>query len=136
MVQISFEAEFKNFRFFHESITGVKNPPRGQEKIQIAHFFDRFDYQTLNETEIRVKFRFRLVITPKVGESGFDGECIMESPEQKKIKHLLEDYPGDLKHAVNRFLLKECYLYTEKLANSENYFFPPVQKVLSSYGIN
>ena len=135
MVKTSFEAEFKNFRFSHESITGVKIPSENQRKIKVAHILGNFDYQTLNETEIRVKFRFTVTITPEVGEYKFDGECILESPEQKKIQYLLNNYPGDLKHAVNKFLLKECYYYAEKLANSENFYFPSTQKILLSHGI-
>lgn len=135
MVKISIEFDLRNYRFSHESVTGVKSPPNNHGKIQVAHFLDKFDYQILNITEIKVKFHFRLVIAPDVGEYSFDGECIMESPEQEKIRHLLDEYPGKLKEAVNKFLLKECYLYAEKLANSENLYFPPLQKILNTYGI-
>jgi len=133
MVRISFE--LKNYQFSYESLTGVKKPLKNQKQIQIAHFLDKFDYQILNDTEIKVKFHFRLVIAPKVGEYSFDGECIMESPEQEKIRHLLKNYRAKLKHAVNRFLLKECYFYAEKLALSENLYFPPVQEILDVYRI-
>jgi len=59
----------------------------------------------------------------------------MESSVQEKILHLLAEYPGKLKEVVNKFMLKECYFYVEKLATSENLYFPPVQKILDAYGI-
>ncbi len=135
MIRFSIEFDLKNFRFSHELIIGVKSPSQNQDQIQVAHFLDKFDYQILNETEIKVKFSFRLVIAPKVGDYSFDGECILESPEQEKIRGLLKNYPGRLKHAVNRFLLKECYSHAEKLASSESFYFPPTQKILNSFGI-
>jgi hypothetical protein len=135
MVQISFEADFKNFRFSHESFKGAKSPPDNQGRLKISHIIDKLDYQILNKTETKINFHFGLVIAPDIGDYNFDGECILESPEQEKIRHLLQKSPANLKQALNRFLLKECYLYAEKLAQSEDLYFPPVQKVLNSYGI-
>lgn len=135
MVQISFEAEFKSFRFSHESIIKGKEPTVNQSKIQVVHAIGNLDYLTLNETELKVKFHFWLEITPDLGEYIFDGECIMRSPQQVKILYLLNEHPGNLKRVVNKFLLKGCYYYAKKLAQSENLFFPPIQKVLESHGI-
>jgi hypothetical protein len=136
MVQISFEADFKNFRFSHESFTGVESPPDNQGRLKISHVIDKLEYQIITETEIKVKFHFGLIIAPEVGDYGFDGECILESPEQEKIRHLLQKSPANLKQALNKFLLKECYLYAEKLAHSEDLYFPPVRKILNSYRIS
>ncbi len=135
MVKISIKFELKNYRFSNESIKGLEKPLNSQGNIKIAHFLDKVDFQIFNETEILIKFCFKVTIDPSIGEFSFDGECIMESPEQENIRHLLKNYPAKLKHSVNRFLLKTCYSYAEKLANSENFYFPPIQKVLSSYGI-
>ena len=135
MVKISIKFELKNYRFSNEYIKGLEKPSNSQGKVQIAHFLDKVNFQILNETEIKIKFHFKVIIAPSVGEYNFNGECIMESPEQENIRHLLKNYPAKLKHSVNRFLLKTCYSYAEKLANSENLYFPPIQKILSSYGI-
>jgi len=40
-----------------------------------------------------VKYHFRLIIAPGVGDYSFDEECIMASPEQEKVRHLLKNYP-------------------------------------------
>jgi len=56
----------------------------------------------------------------------------MESPEQETILLLLDKYPGKLKEVVNKFLLKDCYYYAEKLAKSENLYFPPVEDIFST----
>lgn len=130
MVKISIKFELKNYRFSNESIKGLEKPPNSLEKLQIAHFLDKIDFQILNETEIKIKFHFKLIISQSVGEYDFDSECIMESLEQEKIRNLLKNYPARLKHSVNRFLLKICYSYAEKLSTFENLYFPPHPKDL------
>jgi hypothetical protein len=130
MTRFEIKFDLKKYRFSNELASGVKIPSKDQRKIKLLHLLGNFDYQILNETEIRVKFRFTLDIVPEVGDYRFDGECIMESPEQETIRHLLDEYPGKLKQAVNKFILKECYYYAEKLAHSENLFFPSVEKIL------
>ena len=135
MVKIEIEFDLKNYRFSNELITGVKKPPENQEKIKIAHFIYNWDFDILSETEIKVKFSFKLIITPDIGTYKFDGGCILESPSQERIRHLLEKYPAKLKQVIDKSLLKECYFYSEKLAQSEQYYFPNTQKILAVYRI-
>lgn len=82
----------------------------------------------ITPTEIKVKFTFRLVNIPGVGDFSFDEECIMESLKQEKILHLLDNYPAKLKHAENKFLLKECYYYAERLATLKIFTFLLLKK--------
>ena len=70
---------------------------------------------------------------PDLGEINFDGECILESPQQNKIHFLIDTKP--LRSFMDRFILKNSYYHAEKFAKQEDFSFPPAQEILRIIGI-
>ncbi len=134
---IDFDVKIKDFKFSDEFLLrGTFRPTRDLTKIQFQHFIDILGYHLISPYERKIKFHFRLVMRPDVGEINFDGECILESPEQNKIEFLIQNAPQPLRKIVDTFILKNSYYHAEKFAKQEKFLFPPAKEILKKFGIN
>ena len=133
---IDFDVKFKDFKFYDEFLLrGTFKPTRNLTKLQFQHFIDILSYHLISPNERKIKFHFRLVMRPDIGEINFDGECILESPEQNKIEFLMQNAPQSVRKIVDNFLLKYSYYHAEKFAKQENFLFPPAKEILKRFGI-
>jgi hypothetical protein len=73
---------------------------------------------------------------PDIGEINFDGECLLESPQQNKINFVIKTIPKPLRMFMDKFILKNSYYHAEKFARQEGFSFPPAQGILRGLGIN
>ena len=133
---IEFDIKIKNFKFSDDVLLkGTFKPTSGFSKIQFQHFIDILSYNLINTRERKIKFHFRLVMRPDIGEINFDGECILESPQQNKINFAIKTIPKPLRIFIDTFILKNSYYHAEKFAKQENFPFPPTQELLKRFGI-
>lgn len=134
---IDFYCKFRDFRFFDEVLLrGTFKPTKNLTKVQFQHFIDILGYHLITPNERKVKFHFRLVMRPDIGEINFDGECILESPEQNKIEFLIHNAPQPLRKVVDAFILKNSYYHAEEFTKQENFTFPSAKEILKRFGIN
>lgn len=71
---------------------------------------------------------------PTIGELHFDGNCILESPEQHKITFFVQNIPLFSK-LVSKAILKECYVNFSNIAKKEEFPYLPVQVFYKKYNI-
>lgn len=134
---IEFDIKIKDFKFSDEVLLkGTFRPSSELLKFQFQHFIDILSYKLINARERKIKFHFRLVMRPDVGEFNFDGECVLESPQQNKINYAIKAIPKPLRIFIDNFILKYSYYHAETFAKQENFFFPPAQVLLRRFKIN
>ena len=134
---VDFDVKFKDFKFSDEFLLrGTFKTTLNWTKIQFQHFIDILGYHLISPNERKIKFHFRLVMRPDIGEINFDGECILESPEQNKIEFLIQNAPQPLRKIVDTFILKNSYYHAEKFAKQEKLQFPSAKEILKKFRIN
>ena len=134
---IEFDLKFKNFTFNDEVLMkGTFKPTSEPIKVQFQHYIDILSYKLINVRERKIRFHFRLIMRPDMGEINFDGECILESPQQNKINFVIKTIPKPLRTFMDTFILKNSYYHAEKFAKQENFPFPSAQGILRGLGIN
>jgi len=135
-IDINVNLTFKDFKFSDEVLLrGTFKPTKELTKIQYEHFLDILTYHLISINERKIRFQFRLVMRPDIGEINFDGECILESPEQNKIEFLMQNTPQPLRNIVDTYILKNSYYHAESFAKKENFPFLPVKELLIKFGI-
>ena len=128
---IDFHGKYKDFKFSDEVLMkGTFKPKSKLTKLEFQHNIEILSSDLINVRERKVRFHFRLVMRPDVGEMNFDGECILESPQQNKIHFVINSIPKGLLIFMEKIILKESYYHAEKFAKQENFQFPPVQLIL------
>lgn len=134
---IDFDAKFRVFKFSDEVLLRgtFKTTPKWT-KVQFQHFIDNLGFNLISQNERKIKFHFKLVMRPDIGEINFDGECILESLEQNKIEFLIQNAPQPLRKLVDTFILKNSYYHTEKFAKQQNFIFPSAKEILRGFKIN
>ena len=133
---VEFDIKFKNFIFDDEVLMkGTFKLTPAPIKVQFQHFIDIKSYNLLNTRERKIKFHFRLIMRPDMGEINFDGECILESPHQNKIEFVIKTIPKSLRSIIDNFILKYSYYHAEVFAQQQNFPFPPAQGLLRNFGI-
>ncbi|TET00484.1 MAG: hypothetical protein E3J90_03940 [Promethearchaeota archaeon] len=133
---IEFDIRFKNFTFDDEVLMkGTFKPTSGFTKVQFQHYIDILSYKLINIRERKVRFHFRLIMRPDIGEINFNGECILESPQQNKINFVIKTIPKPLRLFMDNFIVKYSYFHAEVFAKQENFPFPPAQGILRGLGI-
>ena len=133
---IEYDSKFKDFTFSDEVLLrGTFKVTPTWTKVQFQHFIDILGYNLINPTERKIKFHFRLIMRPDIGEINFDGEFILESPEQNKIEFLIQNAPQPFRKLVDRWILKNSYYHAEKFAKRENFLFPSAKEMLKRFKI-
>ena len=131
---IEFDIKFKDFRFSDEVLMkGTFKPTSEFIKVQFKHFINILSHNLINIRKRKIKFHFRLIMRPDIGEINFDGECILESPQQNIIHSVITTKP--LRRIIDPFILKNSYYHAEKFAKQEDFSFPPAQEILRGFGI-
>jgi len=134
---IEFDMRVKKFKFSDEVLLrGTFRPSPRFTKVQFQHFIDLLSYNLINIRERKIKFHFRLVMRPDIGEFNFDGEFVLESPQQDKLNFVINAIPKPLRKILDTFILKNSYYHAERFAKQENFPFPPVRDLLRQFGIN
>ena len=129
---IEFDIKFRDFKFSDEVlIRGTNKPIEGIVKIQFKHIITILSYDLINVRERKIRFRFRLIMRPDIGKINFDGECILESPQQDKVHFVFKM----MRSFVDNFILKSSYYHAEEFMKKEHYPFPPAQAILRSFNI-
>ena len=133
---IEFDIRFKNFTFNDEVLMrGSFKPTSEFVKAQFQHYIDILSYNLINIRERKIRFHFRLIMRPDIGEINFNGECLLESPQQNKINFVIKTIPKPLRMFMDKFILKNSYYHAEKFARQEGFSFPPAQGILRGLGI-
>lgn len=133
---IEFDIKIKDFKFSDEVLLrGTFKAPPGLSKLNFEHFIDILSHDLINSKERKIRFHFRLVMRPDIGEINFDGECILESPQQNKIHFVINTFPNQLRSFIEKFILKSSYYYAEEFMKQEEFLFPPARILLKRFGI-
>ena len=126
-IPIHWEAEMKEYHFFNETVfrgSQVFSNEKHNNTLNIKQHY------LINKTQRKIKFSFIAEMHPYVGEIAFDGDCILESPDQNKIEILLKGSRGFQKR-VEYTIMKNCYMYAEKIAKDNNIRFLPAAEVIN-----
>ena len=130
---LRFNMNLKDFKFSDDVLlrgtTKLKSGSSAEMNFQ--HIITILSYDLMNVNERKIRFRFRLIMRPDVGEINFDGECILESLNQDKI-HMAFKL---MINFIDRFLLQESYYHAEEFMKQENFLFPPANIILKKFGI-
>ena len=133
---IEFDIEIRNFKFYGDiSKKGTFKPTLIPTKIRFVHYINILSLNSINKTERKIKFHFRLVMNPNVGEISFDGECILESTQQDRVDFVIKNIPSPLRKFIDNHIIKYSYYNTEKIARLEHIPFPPTEFLLQGLGI-
>lgn len=108
--------------------------PIGNKMSEIK--YNVLSYNLINTRERKIRFHFRLVMRPDIGEINFDGEFKLESPQQNKLNFVINAIPKPLRKILDTFILKNSYYHAQRFAKRENFPFPAVRELLRKFGIN
>ncbi|MBA7524737.1 hypothetical protein ES705_16879 [subsurface metagenome] len=135
---IEFDIKVKDFKFSNENFFKGANiiKPNLWKKVAFTHHIDNLKSKLISQRERVFEFHFILEMKPDLGEINFDGECVLESPEQNKVNFILQNSPDTIKNFIIPFILKYSYHNVEKIGKKEGLPFPPVNVILKQYGIN
>jgi hypothetical protein len=126
---IPWKARFKDFKFYNEKyFSGSIEPnPENLKDIQIKLHIRK--KELINKTDRLLLFTFTMKLLPNCGEFAYDGECVIESPDQKTIGLLLDD-SDSFRIRVEYKIYERAYPLVEKIAKEEGIFIPPSDIVL------
>ena len=122
-VPIHWKARIKDYKFYNEKyFSGSREPnPENFKDIQIKlHIREK---ELINKTERLLFFSFTMEFFPNCGEFAFDGECVIESPNQNSIGLLL-DASKSFRMRVEYNIYKRAYPLAEKIAKEEGILIP------------
>lgn len=121
---IPWKARFKDFKFYNEKyFSGSIEPnPENLKDIQIILHIRK--KELINKTDRLLLFTFIMKLLPNCGEFVYDGECIIESPDQNTIGLLL-DASNSFRMRVEYNIYERAYPLAEKIAKEEGIFIPP-----------
>ena len=133
-----FDMRIKDFKFFNEILI------KGAHKISKNWEKTRFDHQAkwnvskslISKDKRKINFQFKLKMQPDFGKIIFEGECMLESPEQAKVSFVMQNAPHVLDNFVKNFILKYSFLNAEKFAKEQKIPFPPTRFILRKLGID
>jgi len=124
-----FDIKFKDFRFSDEVLMkGTFKLTSEFTKVQFQHYINILNNNLINIRERKIRFHFRLIMRPDIGEINFDGECILESLQQNKIHSVIST--KSFRSIMDKFLLKNSCNHAEKFAKQENFPFPNPYQIL------
>jgi len=139
-LSIEFDMRIKNFTFSNESCFPGANfhLPNSFKKMNFHHNLHiKIMKERISPNERIISFEFLLEMKPDLGEIGFDGECILESPQQEKIELLLEKIPQSMINnpVIMKHITLQCYVHSSKIAKKNNISFPPPALILPQLGL-
>lgn len=128
-VSVNWKARTKDYKFYNEKfIHGIAEPT--------LESFNRIDFKVeiskkdlVSKDERLIFFTVRVKLLPACGEFAFDGEMIIESPDQKTIELLL-DKSDSFKIRVEYNIIKRVYPLAEKIAKEQGLFLIPSDMLL------
>lgn len=125
---MEFDMQLKSFKFKKEfCLRGAVALPNQWKKIQFKYYLDKNIHSSLlNSQERKIDFHFTLEMHPDFGEINFDGECVLESPEQQKVQFCFTNQIPPFIQFIDRIILKKCYENSKKIADKNNIPFPLV----------
>lgn len=123
-IPIHWKARIKDYKFYNEKyFSGSNEPnPKNFKDIQIKLHIRK--KELINKTERLLFFTFTMEFLPNCGEFAFDGECVIESPDQNSIGFLL-DGSKSFRMRVEYNIYKRAYPLAEKIAKEEGILIPP-----------
>lgn len=128
-VPIKWKARTKDYKFFNIKISlGLKEPKLENIKDYDILLWIR-SYNLINKTERLIDYIYTVKMLPDAGEIGFDGECILESPDQDTIEFLLKN-SDTYRMRVEYNIHKRAYPHAERIALEEGVAFLPSKLVL------
>jgi len=125
---MEFDMRLKDFKFRKEfCLKGAVTQSSQWKKVQYKYFLDKNIHSSLlNSQERKIDFHFTLEMHPDFGEINFNGECILESPEQQKVQFCLFNEIPPFMQFINRIILNQCFKNSKKIAEKNKIPFPPV----------
>lgn len=133
---IEFDIKIRDFKFYGDTFEkGSFRPTPIPAKIRFTHYINILGFGLINKTERKIKFHFKLEMNPDIGLINFEGECILESPQQHRIDFVIKNIPKPLRKFIDTFILKYSYYHAEEIAKLERIPFPPATFLLQGLGI-
>ena len=123
-VPIQWKARIKEYKFYNEKYFGGSEEPNPESLIEIKIKLDIRKKELINKTDRLLFYTFTMKFLPNYGEFAFDGECVVESPDQNTIGLLL-DTSNSFRMRVEYNIYKSAYPLAEKIAKEEGIFIPP-----------
>lgn len=129
----------RSFKFKNEQFLKGQHDdyPTSIESIKFAHNLElNISSQLISKDERAVNFSFRLKMRPDLGSISFDGQAILESPNQEKLQSILfRPLPvrpaQQIKQIIARHLLFESCKKSQKIASEKKIPFPSEQELFS-----
>lgn len=123
-VPIHWKAQIKDYKFYNEKYFSgsIESNPENLKDIQVKLHIRK--KELFNKTDRLLFYTFTMKFLPNCGEFAFDGECVIESPDQNTIGLLL-DTSNSFRMRVEYNIYKRAYLLAEKIAKEEEIFIPP-----------
>lgn len=90
--------------------------------------------ELINQNNRMIYFRFYVSMEPTIGELHFDGDCLLESPEQHKITFFIQNVQP-FKELICKTILKECYIHFDNIANKEKIPHLPINVFYTKHDI-
>ncbi len=128
-IPIKWKARTIEYKFYNEKYFQGKLEP---SSISIKDYDIKLkirNYDLINKYERLINFSYFVKLLPNLGEIGFDGECILESPDQNTIEFLIKN-SDSFKMRIEYNIHKRAYSYAEKIAIEDRIMFLPSKIVL------
>lgn len=132
-VPVDFKFQIKQYKFFNEKFFKGKEKPVFGNFNTIEHNIDIQNKNLVNQYDRLFHFTYIVKFLPKAGEIGFDGEFILESPNQNNIELLLK-FSDSFKMKIEYTIIKNAYIYAEKIAKDNGIWYLPSEIFLKEYG--
>lgn len=120
--------KFKEFKFTKEFIFkgANKTTESGWKKIKLTYHYDKKGQKLINQHTRLFKFHFTLQLFPDIAEINFDGECIVESPNQDKIETVIKNNITPVLKFIETHIVKNCIINSKKIFDKHKLPLPPV----------
>lgn len=131
-----FEVSITNFKFFDEKFVreDEKKAKIDWSKVDIIPCIENIEFnETWNNNERKIDFHFKLETNPHIICISFNGQCILESPEQRKIEVLLKQRIQIMNKMIYNDILKTAYLHADVIGKNNNIPLHPIGIVLKKY---
>ncbi len=108
-------SKFHDFKFSKEYVFPGQNAGKKKKDATFDANLRVFHTKIVGPSSREVKFHFHLKISPDIATIYFDGQCILESSNQKRISEIIKNDMPTFRNVLYPILLKESLPYAEKL---------------------